>query len=167
MRLLLTSFTWSEVPNVLLVYLLIIAIPTALAWVGAAWLAKKYGERIAYGQVSVVFVLAFAICFATLSWMPTGEYNYTPWQVFLSGFVMVILAIIAMMRVRAPYPNLLPIWWAAVAGYSLAWSIIAGTDDTTGLWGVGLIFLLLGLIAGIGAVVWLTLAIRKLMTKEG
>lgn len=162
----LTSFTWSEVPNVLLVYLLIIAIPTVLAWVGAVWLAKRYNEKISYGRTAIVFVLAFAICFATLSWMPAGEYNYTPWQVFLSGFVMVILAVIAMMRVTSPYSNLLSIWWAAVAGYSLAWSIIAGTDDTTGLWGVGLIFLLLGLIAGIGAVVWLTLAIRKLLAKE-
>lgn len=162
----LTSFTWSEMPNVLFVYLIIIAIPTVLAWVGTVWLAKKYGERIAYGQTCIVFVLAFAICFATLSWMPAGEYNYTPWQVFISGFVMVVLAVVAMLRVHAPYPNLLPIWWAAVAGYALGWSIIAGTDDTTGLWGVGLMFLLLGLIAGIGAVVWLTLAVRKLLAKE-
>lgn len=41
MTSMLTSFTWAEVPGVFLAYLLIIAIPTALAWVGAAWLAKK------------------------------------------------------------------------------------------------------------------------------
>ena len=62
-----------------------------------------------------------------------------------------------------PTLNLLPTWWAAVAGYALCWSLIAGTDDITGLWGAGLIFLLLGLIAGIGVVVWLTLAIRRLL----
>lgn len=159
----LTSFTWAEVPGVFLAYLLIIAIPTALAWMGAAWLAKKSGERIAFGHTIFVFVAAFLICFCTLAWMPEGEYNYSPWQVFCSGFAMVILTASAMMRVPAPTLNLLPTWWAAVAGYALCWSIIAGTDDTTGLWGVGLIFLLLGLIAGVGAVVWLTLAIRRLL----
>ncbi|MCQ9172741.1 hypothetical protein QP978_08205 [Corynebacterium sp. MSK035] len=163
MRSMLTSFTWAEVPGVFLAYLLIIAIPTALAWMGAVWLAKKSGERIAFGHTIFVFVAAFLICFCTLAWTLEGEYDYSPWQVFCSGFAMVILTASAMMRVPAPTLNLLPTWWAAVAGYALCWSIIAGTDDTTGLWGVGLIFLLLGLIAGVGAVVWLTLAIRKLL----
>ncbi|WP_308608741.1 hypothetical protein [uncultured Corynebacterium sp.] len=163
MTSMLTSFTWAEVPGVFFVYLLVIAIPTALTWVGTAWLAKKYGERIAYGHTVFVFVAAFVICFCTLAWTLEGEYDYSPWQVFCSGFAMVILTASAMMRVPAPTLNLLPTWWAAVAGYALCWSIIAGTDDITGLWGVGLIFLLLGLIAGIGVVVWLTLAIRRLL----
>ena len=140
MTSMLTSFTWAEVPGVFLAYLLIIAIPTALAWVGAAWMAKKYGERIAFGHTIFVFVAAFLICFCTLAWTLEGEYDYSPWQVFCSGFAMVILTASAMMRVPAPTLNLLPTWWAAVAGYALCWSIIAGTDDTTGLWGVGLIF---------------------------
>lgn len=104
----LTSFTWSEVPGVFLAYLLIIAIPTALAWVRTAWLAKKCGERIAYGHTVFVFVVAFVICFSTLAWMPEGEYNYTPWRVFLSGFVMVIFTGAAIIRVPVPTLNLLP-----------------------------------------------------------
>ncbi|AEX48251.1 putative membrane protein [Corynebacterium diphtheriae BH8] len=105
----LTSFAWSEASGVFLAYLLIIAIPTALAWVRTAWLAQKYGERIAYGHTVFVFFVAFVICFSTLAWMPEGECNYTPWQVFLSGIVMVILSGAAIIRVPVPTLNLLPI----------------------------------------------------------
>lgn len=98
--------------NVLLVYVLVLAPHTALAWGGAAWFAKKYDQRVRPWVAVAVFVLGLVISFATLSWMPEGQFNYSPWQILCSGLAMVILAVVRVLRLRDIYPNFLLVWWA-------------------------------------------------------
>nr|WP_120492031.1 hypothetical protein [Corynebacterium lactis] len=158
MRFLLATVSVSALLEVLLAFVLVLAVHTALAWGVATWLAKKSEARLAFGSVVAVFVAAFLICFATLSWMPAGEFNYSALQVFASGLAMVVLVVVSVYRLREVNPNAILVWWAAVTGYSLGWAVISGVKDRTGLWVAGLFFLVMGLTAGIGAVVALVSA---------
>ena len=160
MRFLLPDFSLASLGNVLLVYALVLALHTALAWGGAAWFARKCDQRVRPWVAMEVFVLALVISFATLSWMPEGQFNYSPWQILCSGLAMVILVVVRVLRLRDIYPNFLLVWWAAVAGYSLGWSVISGLKDSTGLWAAGLMFLVMGLTAGLGAVAGLAAGLR-------
>lgn len=148
MRYLLPDFSLASLGNVLLVYVLVLAPHTALAWGGATWFAKKYDQRVRPWVAVEVFVFGLAISFATLSWMPEGQFNYSPWQILCSGLAIVVLAVVRVLRLRDIYPNFLLVWWAAVAGYSLGWSVVSGLKDGNGLWAAGLMFLVMGLTAG-------------------
>lgn len=91
--------------------------------------------------------LAFAfggglvVWLALMSW-PLGPHgDYLPWQVVFAGVVMV--AVTAVLAWRCPHEGA-PLGFTAACGFALAWGVWAGSQDETGQWGAGLIFVLIG-----------------------
>lgn len=167
MTLLVSDLTMSLLADIVVFFARLLAIPTVVAWGVAALKAKTRHRRLAVGTGLAVFVLSFIICFATLSWTPNGTLNYSGIQVFISGLLMVILVVGAVLRLPKADANMLLIWWGSVVGYSLGWSIIAGSTDGSGLWAAGLVFLLAGLTVGIGVAIALAWGYQLLVRQRG
>jgi hypothetical protein len=106
-------------------------------------------------------VVAAAMWFAWLGWdheyyrvdgVPQGPYR--PWQVIGCGVAVAAAAVLAQLWVRRTVGIFL-FAAAAVVGFAIPWAADAASSDETGLWVVGLFFLLVG--GGIGLVVVLAL----------
>lgn len=87
---------------------------------------------------------------------------YEAWQVIgCSGSLLVLLVAALLLRVR---------WFVAApamtVAFTAAWTATAASTDDTGLYGVGMILLLLGLAAGTTIVSMIVLGLRRLRAFE-
>lgn len=107
-------------------------------------------------------VFSAAMWFAWLGW--DHEYYlvdgvaqgpYRAWQVVGAGVTLVAGAVVAYAAVRRVWA-IVPLAAAGALGFAVPWSIDAARTDESGLWVVGLIFLLAG--AGAGLLVVLAIA---------
>ncbi|GED97821.1 hypothetical protein [Gordonia crocea] len=123
---------------------------------------------------AAVSVLAgVALWFAWLTW--GGYYTdasgqtqgpYRPWQVVACalsvGAVTGILGWFTRWRLSGPLVAAIGV----VLGFSTVWAVDAGTHDSTGLWGVGYLFLLVGGGIALGLVAVVVVAIRASVAKR-
>ena len=93
-----------------------------------------------------------------MSWTLSPRGDYLPWQVILAGAAMVALTIALAWCLPTEGAA---IGWTAASGFALAWGVWAGLQDDTGLWGVGLIMVLLGAGTSLALVGWLTGVLRQ------
>ena len=114
-----------------------------------------------------VAVLSAGSWFAWMGW--DHEYQIDPrtqvtsgpyeaWQVVgCSGSLLVLLVAALLLRVR---------WFVAspamTVAFTAAWTFTAASADDTGMYGVGMILLLLGLAAGTTVVSMIVLVLRRL-----
>ncbi|NLA56844.1 MAG: hypothetical protein GX859_11245 [Corynebacterium humireducens] len=99
------------------------------------------GKPGAVPTLLTAFLGGLVVWLATMSW-PLGPHgDYLPWQVVLSGALMVLLTVVAAVRCPAVGG---PVGWSAASGFALAWGVWAFAQDDTGQSGAGLIFLILG-----------------------
>lgn len=81
---------------------------------------------------------------------------YEAWQVIGCGLSLVVLTVLAAAR--------LP-WWIVVpvvpVAFTAAWSLTASAYDTSGLWAVGAIVVLVGTLAATALVVGVAAAVRR------
>ena len=109
-------------------------------------------------HLGLTFVGGILVWLATMSW-PLGPHgDYLPWQVILAGAAMVALTIALAWCLPTEGAA---IGWTAASGFALAWGVWAGLQDDTGLWGVGLIMVLLGAGTSLALVGWLTGVLRQ------
>ncbi len=127
----------------------------------AVGMARLWGTTVALGLFSAGMWLAW------LGWdheyylvdgVPQGPYE--AWQVVGCGLAIAVAAMIAYLWVRRAVA-ILSLTAAATIGFAVPWSVDASASDDTGLWGVGLIFLLVGGGAGIAILLAVTAAIAK------
>jgi len=103
-------------------------------------------------SVAVLVLVAAASVLAWYGWMgwdheyqtdaqgvPSGPYQ--AWQVIGSALTVVATLVVAVLALRGPIRLAVPL--VATLAYAVAWSASAN-DDTTGLWMVGLGFLVIG-----------------------
>lgn len=114
------------------------------------------------GATAALALFSAAMWFAWLGW--DHEYYvvdghaqgpYRPWQVVGCGVSVVIASVLAYGAVRRIWA-IVPLAAAGTFGFALPWSWDAASTDESGLWVVGLIFLLGG--AGAGLLVVLAIA---------
>lgn len=114
------------------------------------------GTAIALGLFSA------AMWFAWLGW--DHEYYqvdgvaqgpYRAWQVLGCGLSIAAAAVLAYLWVRSAWA-IFVLAAAAVIGFAVPWAVDAASTDDSGLWVVGLLFLLVG--GGIGLVVLLAVS---------
>lgn len=99
--------------------------------------------------VAVGCVAGLAVFGALLTW-PLGEHgDWAPWQVALASAVAVAITATLVTRARWLWSGALSAATAVAVGVSVAWSLWAGFEDSTGLWGAGLVFLVAGVVAGL------------------
>ncbi|HLL68642.1 MAG TPA: hypothetical protein VK453_23440 [Micromonosporaceae bacterium] len=118
-------------------------------------------------------VLAVAVCSA-LSWVAwlgwdqqyqvdpvtgVGSGPYEAWQVIGCALSLLTLFVGALLAGVRP----LPASAALVLAFTAAWTIQAARTDDTGLYGVGMILLLVGLSMATALVSVLTLALREVL----
>ena len=109
---------------------------------------------------TVLALVAAAMWFAWLGWdddyylvdgVPQGPYR--AWQVVGCGLSVAVATVLAHLRA----PGVLAIFvlaGAASLGFAVPWAVHAAATDDSGLWVVGLLFLLVG--AGVALTVLLT-----------
>lgn len=90
--------------------------------------------------------------------VPQGPYQ--AWQVVGCGLAIAVAAMIAYLWVRRA-GAIFPLTAAATIGFAVPWAVDASASDESGLWVVGLIFLLVGGGAGIAVLLAITAAIAK------
>jgi hypothetical protein len=113
-----------------------------------------------WGTALALALFAAAMWFAWLGWdhqyYKVNGVNHGPyreWQVVGCGLAIAVASVGAYLRVPRTAAILL-LASAADVGFAVPWAMNASRDDATGLWGVGLIFLLIG--SGAGLTVLLT-----------
>ena len=109
-------------------------------------------------HLGLTFVGGILVWLATMSWPLSPRGDYLPWQVILAGAAMVALTIALAWCLLTEGAA---IGWTAASGFALAWGVWAGLQDDTGLWGVGLIMVLLGAGTSLALVGWLTGVLRQ------
>lgn len=93
-----------------------------------------------------------AIWWALMSW-PLGPHgDYAPWQVILTGAVMVAFTIAGAVLARSWVSGSAAWTTAAIWGFSFGWGIWAVIPDETGQSGMGLFLLVIGLQVSLGFV---------------
>ncbi|MDN4161972.1 hypothetical protein [Nocardioides abyssi] len=122
---------------------------TAPAGTAPAGPRPRRGARTAAAAVCLALVSA-AMWFAWLGW--DDEYHlvdgvaqgpYRTWQVVGCGLCVAAAGVVAQVLVRVPWAVPL-LAAAAVVGFAVPWSVHAASTDDSGLWVVGLLFLLVG-----------------------
>ncbi|SDJ96705.1 hypothetical protein SAMN04487820_103200 [Actinopolyspora mzabensis] len=87
---------------------------------------------------------------------------YQAWQVI--GCVVCLIGLGVLATARMP-------WWLVLAimplSFTAAWSWTAAGTDGTGLWAVGAVLILAGMLAGTGLVTGLTTVVRSSRTRIG
>ncbi|MDO5670907.1 MAG: hypothetical protein Q4G50_13030 [Corynebacterium sp.] len=122
---------------------------------------RRRGQPEAPKHLVLTYLGGILVWLATMSW-PLGPHgDYQPWQVILAGAAMVALTIAFALRLPGAGAA---IGWSAASGFALAWGVWAGLQDETGLWGVGLIMVLLGAGTSLALVGWLTGVIGRRRT---
>lgn len=120
---------------------------------------SRLAARIALVALALA-VFAAGMWFAWLGW--DHEYYevdgvaqgpYRPWQVIGCGVSIVVATVVAYLRVRSWWA-VVPLAAAATLGFAVPWAVDAAGSDESGLWVVGLLFLLVG--SGLGLAVLLT-----------
>lgn len=155
MRFLMDGFEFSDLGDILPMVLLTAFVPSLLAWGWSVWVCRRDAQVVPWRRALVAFVGAFVICFATLSWTPEpGDYSVP--QVVVSGILMVILTVLLVFGARPRIVASVLSLWGLVLGFALAWSLIVGWADVTGLWVVGLLALYTGLLVGLTIVIAIT-----------
>lgn len=115
---------------------------------------------------AAVLALASAACwFGWLAWDRTYRVDpatgvasgpYEAWQVMGCGMSLLVLVVLATGR--------LP-WWTVVpvvpVAFAAAWSLTASTYDTSGLWPVGALVVLVGTLLATALVAGVTAAVRR------
>lgn len=118
-----------------------------------------------------VAVLSAGSWFAWMGWdheyqidprTQAGSGPYEAWQVIGCGGSLVVLLLAALvLRVR---------WFVAspamTVAFTAAWVVTAASTDETGMYGVGMILVLLGLAAGTTVVSMLVLGLRRLRSTQ-
>ncbi|WP_104106167.1 hypothetical protein [Nocardioides sp. 616] len=121
------------------------------------------------GAAFLLALVAAGMWFAWLGWdqeyyLVDGERQgpYRPWQVLGCALSVVVAATLALLWVRPAGADrsgrgAVPVLSAAaVVGFAVPWAVDAATSDDSGLWVVGLLFLLVG--GGLGLTVLLGIA---------
>lgn len=122
---------------------------------------QRREQSSASKHLVLTFVGGILVWLATMSW-PLGPHgDFLRWQVILAGAAMVALTIVLALPLPAEGPA---IGWSAASGFALAGGVWAGLQDDTGLWGVGLIMVVLGAGASLALVGWLSGVLRQRRT---
>lgn len=82
---------------------------------------------------------------------------YEPAQVIGCVLSLIVLAVVAALLLPP-----LPVVATMTAAFATAWSIDAAAGDASGLWGVGAVLLVLGMVGGTAVVVLATRGLRSL-----
>lgn len=129
--------------------------------------------RVAVRLVAAVLGLALfaaAMWFAWLGWdddyhlvdgVPQGPYR--AWQVVGCALSIALAAVLAQLWVRRVWAMFL-LAPAAVIGFAIPWSVEAAGSDDSGLWIVGLLFLLIGGGVALLVVLGLTAAVVSVVS---
>ncbi len=122
----------------------------------ACRIARLGGTALALG------LFAVAMWFSWLGW--DHEYYlvdgvaqgpYRSWQVLGCGLSIATAAVLAHLSVRGVWA-IFVLAAAAIIGFAVPWALDAAATDDSGLWVVGLLFLLVG--GGLGLVVLLSIS---------
>ncbi len=113
------------------------------------------GMRRVWGMALALALFAALMWFVWLGWddefyevdgVPQGPYRR--WQVVGCGLAITTGTVLAYLRTRGTVATFV-LAIAAVTGFAVPWAVSASSKDDTGLWGVGLVFLLVGGGAGL------------------
>lgn len=85
---------------------------------------------------------------------------YRAWQVIGCGASIAVAAVVAHLRLRGTVAVVV-LAAAATAGFATPWSLDASATDDSGLWVVGLVFLLVGVGGGLGVLLGFTEAVAR------
>ena len=114
------------------------------------------------GAALALGLCAAAMWFAWLGWDHAyyqvdgvAQGPYRAWQVIGCGISIAAAAVLAHLAVRGVW-SVLVLPAAAVIGFAVPWARDAASTDDSGLWVVGLVFLLVG--GGLGLVALLTIS---------
>lgn len=92
---------------------------------------------------------------------------YREFQVIGCGVCVVLASVVASLYLRRP-SSVHIVAAVAVLGFSIPWAIDAARTDSSGLWGVGLIMLLVGGFCGVIAVLAIANAVAaRFATRRG
>ena len=125
------------------------------------------------GAVLALAVLAAAMWFAWLGWdddyhlvdgVPQGPYR--AWQVVGCAVSIALAAVLAQLWVRRAWAMVL-LAPAAVIGFAVPWGVDAAASDDSGLWVVGLVFLLVGGGVALLVVLAVTAAVASVVAGRG
>lgn len=123
-----------------------------------------------WGAALALAVFAAAMWFAWLGWDDEYYYvdgfaqgPYRAWQVVGCGLAIATAAVLAYRWVRQ-FAAVFVLAAAADLGFAVPWAVHASTTDDSGLWVVGLLFLLVG--SGVGLVVLLALTDSVVRTRR-
>lgn len=80
--------------------------------------------------------------------LPKGS-PYATWQVGACIVAAVAVELVLIWRARYPKPAVFAVALGFIWGFSIPWALWAAPSDQTGMWGVGLIFLMWGSMIGL------------------
>lgn len=119
-----------------------------------------------------VAVLAALTWFAWMGWDTTYQVDpvtqvasgpYEAWQVIGCALSLLVLLVGALLAGVRPIPASA----ALTLAFTAAWTATAAPNDETGLYGVGMILVLVGLTAGTTVVSLVVLGLRRLWSGRG
>jgi len=122
--------------------------------------------------VIAVAVLAALTWFAWMGWDTTYQVDpvtqvasgpYEAWQVIGCALSLLVLLVGALLAGVRPIPASA----ALTLAFTAAWTATAAPNDETGLYGVGMILVLVGLTAGTTVVSLVVLGLRRLWSGRG
>ena len=118
--------------------------------------SRPLGDTAAFLLATVAGVLTWV---AWLSW--GNHWNYDPWQVVgcvITGLVLVIgLGFLTRWWRSGP----LAVALGGMLGFSTTWALDSGPSDSTGLWGVGYMMIVIGGGAALGILAAVVIAVRS------
>ncbi|AGE37433.1 hypothetical protein [Corynebacterium urealyticum] len=161
--------------GVLLVYVIFGPLPLGLQLL-ATWLVQRREQKNGQGVVASgdwwkllstvwAFFAGLVVWVLFLSWtpdqlgLPMGG-PYADWQVFACGVGAVFAVVMLSLRTRWFYAGALGVVLGFTAGFALAWSFWAAANDSSGLWGAGLVFLFIGCLIGLNIVGLMVASVR-------
>jgi hypothetical protein len=122
--------------------------------------------RRLWGTALLLMLFSAGMWFAWLGWdheyylvNGVAQGPYRPWQVVGCGVAIAAATVLGYLRVRRT-AGIFVLAAAAVVGFTVPWSVDASGDET-GMWVVGLFFLLLGGGAGLVTLLAVTAAVAK------
>ncbi len=130
------------------------------------------------GAALLLALVAAAMWFAWLGWdtehdVVDGEQQgpYQAWQVIGCGLSVAVASVLALLWVRssgwAGAATVLVLSAAALAGFAVPWTVHAAATDDSGLWAVGLMFLVVGGGAALTVLLGVTAALTRGRRRAG
>ena len=138
-----------------------------------------YGAPMSHFSRTAPVLIAVAVAsalswFALLGWetgyreLPDGsvEGPYSAVQVIACAVTVAAVVVAGCLALRGSRGGAAAVVLSATGAFAVMWALDASSDDTSGLWVVGLALLVFGTTAGLSVVAFLTLLVRRRLLRN-